>query len=104
MEAGAVEIIVGLGGSATTDGDLGALRAMPAPSRLRGVDLVVACDVETRFTRAAEVFGPQKGASPAQIRLLTARLERLVGRSALVDIDVEAGARIAGGEDEHPAG
>jgi glycerate kinase len=78
VEAGASEIIVGLGGSATTDGGLGALRALPAPSRLRGVDLVVACDVETRFTDAAQVFGPQKGATAAQIRLLTARLERLV--------------------------
>ena len=78
VEAGADEIIVGLGGSATTDGGLGALRALPAPSRLRGVDLVVACDVETRFTDAAQVFGPQKGATAAQIRLLTARLERLV--------------------------
>ena len=78
VEAGAREIIVGLGGSATTDGGLGALRALPAPSRLRGVDLVVACDVETRFTDAAQVFGPQKGATAAQIRLLNARLERLV--------------------------
>ncbi|MEC7506683.1 MAG: glycerate kinase [Actinomycetota bacterium] len=78
VEAGAREIIVGLGGSATTDGGLGALRALPAPSRLRGVNLVVACDVETRFTDAAQVFGPQKGATAAQIRLLTARLERLV--------------------------
>lgn len=78
VEAGATEIIVGLGGSATTDGGLGALRALPAPSRLRGVDLLVACDVETRFTDAARVFGPQKGATPAQIGLLTARLERLV--------------------------
>lgn len=78
VEAGAREIIVGLGGSATTDGGLGALRALPAPSRLRGVDLVVACDVETRFADAAQVFGPQKGATAAQIRLLNARLERLV--------------------------
>lgn len=78
VEGGAETIIVGLGGSATTDGGLGALRALPATSRLRGVDLVVACDVDTRFTDAARVFGPQKGASPAQVRLLTARLERLV--------------------------
>ncbi|HAB57856.1 MAG TPA: glycerate kinase, partial [Acidimicrobiaceae bacterium] len=99
VEAGAGEIIVGLGGSATTDGGLGALRALPAPSRLRGVDLVVACDVETRFTDAARVFGPQKGASAAQIRLLTARLERLVGvyRS-------EHGADIAGIEGGGAAG
>lgn len=99
VEAGADEIIVGLGGSATTDGGLGALRALPAPSRLRGVDLVVACDVETRFTDAARVFGPQKGASAAQVRLLTARLERLVDvyRS-------EHGADVAGIEGGGAAG
>ncbi len=78
VEAGADEIIVGLGGSATTDGGLGALRALPAPARLRGVDLVVACDVDTVFVDAARVFGPQKGASRAQIQLPTARLERLL--------------------------
>ena len=44
VEGGAETIIVGLGGSATTDGGLGALRALPATSRLRGVDLVVACE------------------------------------------------------------
>ena len=100
VEAGADEIIVGLGGSATTDGGLGALRALPAPSRLKGVDLVVACDVETRFTDAARVFGPQKGASKAQIKLLTARLERLVevykGEHG-VDVSELAGAGAAGG-------
>ncbi|MEO0492265.1 MAG: glycerate kinase [Actinomycetota bacterium] len=100
VEAGVDEIIVGLGGSATTDGGLGALRALPAPSRLRGVDLVVACDVETRFTDAARVFGPQKGASPAQVRLLSARLERLVdvyrGEHG-VDVEGVVGGGAAGG-------
>ena len=38
----------------------------------------MACDVETRFADAAQLFGPQKGATAAQIRLLNARLERLV--------------------------
>ena len=37
----------------------------------------VACDVRTTFLDAAEVFGPQKGASAAQVRLLTNRLARL---------------------------
>ena len=36
LEAGANRIIVGVGGSATTDGGLGALRAMFPPARLRG--------------------------------------------------------------------
>jgi glycerate kinase len=76
-EAGARRIIVGLGGSATTDGGLGALRAMAPLARYRGVTIDVACDVRTRFVDAAEVFGPQKGASRAQVALLRRRLERL---------------------------
>ncbi|MGA0220498.1 MAG: glycerate kinase [Ilumatobacteraceae bacterium] len=77
LDLSAQRIVVGLGGSATTDGGLGAIRAITAPHRLRGVELLVACDVTTRFTDAAKVFGPQKGASPAQVELLTRRLERL---------------------------
>lgn len=77
VERGAREIIVGVGGSATTDGGLGALRALEPSPRLRGVDLRVACDVRLPFVEAAEVFGPQKGASPAQVELLRRRLERL---------------------------
>lgn len=100
VESGADTIIVGLGGSATTDGGLGALRSLPAPARLRGIDLVVACDVETRFTDAARVFGPQKGATAAQIRLLTARLERLVAAyydEHGVDVGAIPGGGAAGG-------
>jgi glycerate kinase len=77
LEAGARRIIVGVGGSATTDGGLGALRALYPLQRLRGIDLVVACDVRTTFIAAAEVFAGQKGASAAQVQLLTRRLERL---------------------------
>src|SRR5262249_60472744 len=77
LDAGARRIVVGVGGSATTDGGLGAIRAVWTPGRLRGVDLVVACDVRTRFIDAAEVFAPQKGATPAQVQLLKRRLERL---------------------------
>jgi glycerate kinase len=75
--AGARRILVGVGGSATTDGGLGALRALEPHSRLHGVSLVVACDVETRFLDAAAVFSPQKGATEAQVALLSRRLERL---------------------------
>lgn len=77
IEAGATRVVVAVGGSATTDGGLGALRALYPLQRLRGVDLVVACDVRTRFVDAAEVFAPQKGATPAQVNLLRRRLERL---------------------------
>jgi len=78
LDAGAKRIIVGLGGSATTDGGFGAIRAINAIARLKRVELLVACDVTTSFTDAAAVFGPQKGASPAQVEMLTRRLERLV--------------------------
>ena len=77
IERGARRIIVGVGGSATTDGGLGALEAMHPLQRLREIDIEVACDVRTRFVDAARVFGPQKGATAAQVELLTRRLERL---------------------------
>ena len=100
INAGARKIIVCLGGSATTDGGLGALQAMPSKARLRGIDLLVACDVTTRFTDAARVFGPQKGASPAQIDLLTGRLNAL-GEKYVAEYGVEVreipGAGAAGG-------
>ncbi|MCU0272048.1 MAG: glycerate kinase [Acidimicrobiales bacterium] len=77
VDAGARRVVVGVGGSATTDGGFGALRAMYPLQRFRGVELVVACDVRTRFVDAAPVFAPQKGASAAQVELLRRRLERL---------------------------
>ncbi|MDQ3575300.1 MAG: glycerate kinase, partial [Actinomycetota bacterium] len=46
VAAGANRIVVGVGGSATTDGGLGCVKALDA-RRLRGVELVVACDVST---------------------------------------------------------
>ena len=77
LDLGAKRIVVCLGGSATTDGGLGCIRAITSPHRLRGVQLLVACDVQTLFTDAAPVFGPQKGATPAQVDMLRGRLERL---------------------------
>ena len=77
VELGAKRVVVGMGGSATTDGGLGAIRAMGSPARYRGVELLVACDVRTRFVEAAEEFAPQKGAGPAEVKLLRRRLERL---------------------------
>jgi len=100
IEAGATRIIVGLGGSATTDGGLGALRALHPLPRLRGVELLVACDVRTPFLDAAESFGPQKGASRAQVRLLTNRLARLADvyrQDHGVDVTELPGAGAAGG-------
>ena len=100
LDLGAERIIVCLGGSATTDGGLGAVQAIHAPARLKGVEFLVACDVTTRFVDAATVFAPQKGASAAQVRLLTSRLERLVQlyrENHGVDVSAIDGAGAAGG-------
>ena len=80
LDGGARRIVVGVGGSATTDGGLGAVRRLEPFDRLRGVDLVVACDVATGFVDAATLFGPQKGATPAQVVELRARLVELAER------------------------
>ena len=77
LDAGARRVIVGLGGSATTDGGLAALRALHPLGRLKGIELIVACDSRVPFLDAATVFAPQKGATPAQVELLRRRLERL---------------------------
>ncbi|HEX9969949.1 MAG TPA: glycerate kinase [Acidimicrobiales bacterium] len=77
VAAGARKVVVGVGGSATTDGGLACLTALEPHARLRGVELVVACDVTTTFVDAAEEFAPQKGATAAQVALLRRRLERL---------------------------
>jgi glycerate kinase len=77
LDAGARHVIGGLGGSASTDGGLGALRAGPRPGRMKAVDLVIACDVETLFVDAARVFAPQKGATAKQVELLERRLATL---------------------------
>jgi glycerate 2-kinase len=100
LDAGARRILVGMGGSATTDGGLGALRALSPPQRLRGVELTVACDVTTRFVGAAECFAGQKGASRAEVKLLTRRLERLADEYRVdfgVDVRELAGSGAAGG-------
>ncbi|HUB07155.1 MAG TPA: glycerate kinase, partial [Myxococcales bacterium] len=89
-EAGARKLIVGIGGSATNDGGLGALRALGARfwgadggeitgaeglERLERIDgfawdleTIAACDVDNPLTGpagATRVFGPQKGGTPA---------------------------------------
>ena len=67
---------------------------------MKGVDLVIACDVETAFTDAAAVFGPQKGASPKQVELLSRRLASLMDgyrNDYGVDLRDVTGAGAAGG-------
>ncbi|MFC7548354.1 glycerate kinase [Plantactinospora sp. GCM10030261] len=107
VEAGARRLVIGLGGSAVNDGGAGmltALGAVPLDStgvalpyggaaltavaaldgapRLRGVDLVAATDVDNPLLGlhgAANVYGPQKGASREDILLLDSALERFAG-------------------------
>lgn len=73
-------IIVGLGGSATTDGGWEAAALVREGGGLHGARLVGACDVRIGFVEAARLFAPQKGASVDQVELLEARLELLVRR------------------------
>jgi glycerate kinase len=72
---GAQRIVVAVGGVASTDGGIGATEAVPHPLF---VPLEVACDVDARFLDAADVFAPQKGATPEQVQILRERLEKLV--------------------------
>jgi glycerate kinase len=99
-DAGARRIVIGCGGSATTDGGLGAYEAVGSPAALRGTELVVACDVTTCFLDAAAVFGPQKGATAAQVEELGRRLLAVAARyrdETGVDVTGIAGGGAAGG-------
>jgi glycerate kinase len=80
VRAGARTVYLGVGGSATTDGGAGAIRAIERAGGLHGARLVVLCDVRTAFEDAPRVFGPQKGASPDDVRRLGARLSALARR------------------------
>jgi glycerate kinase len=107
VAAGAKRIVVGLGGSGCTDGGRGlvdALGGLPAArARLAGVELIAATDVEHPLLGpmgAAAVFGPQKGADPATVPLLEARLSEWTAELNAVagrDVGAEPGAGAAGG-------
>ncbi len=91
-------IIVAVGGSATTDGGLAAIEALGWS--LQGVEVTVACDVESPFLDAARVYGPQKGASDAQVALLTRRLKLVADqyrKRTGVDVTAITSAGAAGG-------
>ena len=106
LEAGCREIVLGIGGSASTDGGAGLVAALGgvlldergevlpdggALARLDRLDvsglhpalsesrIVVACDVDNPLTGprgAAAVYGPQKGADPDRVAHLDAALAR----------------------------
>lgn len=106
IDRGYRDLVVGIGGSASTDGGMGVAAALgarildrsgrdvrpcgadlsavatvdfaPMLAVLDGVRLVVATDVDSPLTGpsgAAPVFGPQKGATAAQITVLEAGLD-----------------------------
>ncbi|HET7508982.1 MAG TPA: glycerate kinase [Solirubrobacterales bacterium] len=88
IEAGARTVLLAAGGSATTDGGSGAIEALrqsdaafvllPPYARKKtnaDVTIEVLCDVQTPYEDAARVFAPQKGADPAAVERLTARLD-----------------------------
>jgi glycerate kinase len=67
--SGAQALVVTLGGTANMDvgaGLLEVLDTLPVPTR-------VACDVQTKLADAPRLYGPQKGASPDDVRELTAQ-------------------------------
>ena len=106
VRMGAKRVVLGVGGSATTDGGAGLVQALGARlvdgsgyelppgggtlarlgkldlSRLRdlsGVEFLLASDVDNPLlgpNGAAAVYGPQKGASPDDVKTLEAGLER----------------------------
>ncbi len=98
IREGARRVIVCVGGSASTDGGLAVVETLGWS--LHHVPVTVACDVTTPFVDAAKVFGPQKGATSAQVALLTRRLEQLADQywsRTEVDVRMIAGAGAAGG-------
>jgi glycerate kinase len=119
IDSGAREVIVTVGGSATTDGGRGALEALGGhfTSRtadlrelkrvLSGVRIALACDVRTPMCGpdgAARVFGPQKGASPEEVEQLERRLvgwariaREATGRDPRNEPLAGAGGGLAGG-------
>ncbi|WP_458688219.1 glycerate kinase [Nocardia tengchongensis] len=131
VAAGCRRIVLGIGGSAGTDGGAGLLESLGARllddagrpigdggaalarvasidltalrERMDGVEVIVACDVDNPLTGplgAAAVYGPQKGADPAQVAELDAALGQWAGRLAAElgsDRRAAAGAGAAGG-------
>ena len=80
LSEGARTVYLGVGGSATTDGGSGAIKAIERAGGVGDARLVVLCDVRTPFEDAAKVFGPQKGADPDAVKRLTARLHAMARR------------------------
>src|SRR5437763_15883738 len=127
VERGAKTVVVGLGGTATVDGGTGAARGLgwafldatgaPLPegggslAQLAEFDggwglaarVIALADVTTPLVGsrgAAPVFGPQKGAGPEGVKLLSRGLERLaelMARHGRGDLATLPGGGAAGG-------
>jgi glycerate 2-kinase len=83
-------LVIALGGTANMDagtGLLDALRGLPAPA-------TVLCDVRTTLYEAPRLFGPQKGATPAQVDELERRFRSIDALAPFADLP---GAGAAGG-------
>jgi glycerate kinase len=75
IAAGAREVMIAVGGSATVDGGRGAVDAIAERGGTGTARLVVLCDVQTPWERCAEIYGPQKGADPEMVQRLSSRLD-----------------------------
>ena len=95
VRKGAEHIIVGLGGSATSDAGIGMIRAIVDAfakngswddiTELKQVRFTIASDVKNPLcgeNGAAYVFGPQKGASPEDVLTLDEQARRFAEASA----------------------
>ena len=113
VRKGAEHIIVGLGGSATSDAGIGMLRALIDSfakhgnwddiKELKQVRFTIASDVKNPLcgeNGAAHIFAPQKGASPEMILQLDNRARKFADVSAKhfdYDCSEQEGAGAAGG-------
>jgi len=90
LAAGPTALLLCLGGTATMDAGAGLLEVvgeLPVPSR-------VACDVTATLLEAPRLFGPQKGAGPAEVAELD---RRFAAREELVLFQHKLGGGAAGG-------
>ena len=113
VRRGAEHIIVGLGGSATSDAGIGMLRALKDTfaknstwddiTELKNIRFTIASDVKNPLcgeNGAAHVFAPQKGATPDMIQQLDERARKFANISVKhfgYDQSESAGAGAAGG-------
>src|ERR1700749_4680660 len=74
VAAGAREVMVAVGGSATVDGGQGALAAIAPRGGAGSARLVVLSDGQAPWEHCAEIYGPQKGPDPDTVRRLGDRL------------------------------